>query len=135
MAFAKNKEERIEQKTKQIAHRIKLKKRLEKAKTKDSLKDHYPLSKNEESPKSVPHHHQANKPNPFKKPLEKAQKVNFQKEQAEFERQIMVKRYRQKIFEGKNKRRLDKALLYKKTSRGQPVLSHQITHLLSKIQK
>jgi hypothetical protein len=133
MSFAKNKEERTDQKQKQIAHKIKLKKRLEKAKSKISPTDYIPNEEREEQ-KSA-HSHQLTKPNPAKRHLEKAKKENFRKDQEEFERQIMEKRRQQKISEGKNRRRREKHLLYKKTTKGQPLLSHQITHLLSKIQK
>jgi hypothetical protein len=131
MSFAKNKEERIDQKQKQIAHKIKLKKRLEKAKAKISPAD-YTNNEEREEQKST---HQLTKPNPAKRHLEKAKQENFRKDQEEFERLIMEKRRQQKISEGKNRRRREKHLLYKKTTKVQPLLSQQITHLLSKIQK
>lgn len=111
-----------------IAHKIKLKKRLEKANSKVSRD-----SRHFEEFESRKQGHNEIKPNPAKKALEKAKQIGLQNEQAQFEKDLKEKERQRQIIECKKKRRLEKGLLFKKNKNGQPNLSNQINHLLSKL--
>ena len=138
------KSKKVLEKDQKLAHRIKLKKRLEKAKLKLSssaattLNDNYINIEEDEncvSGKKIQKKHEERKPDPAKKALEKAKQIQLQKEQAEFERKLHEKKRQKQIIATKKRRKGEKDLLFKKTKRGQPILSNQISHLLSKISK
>lgn len=132
------KEKKVFEREQKIAHRIKLKKRLEKAKHKlninvskqDVQNDELVVTRNVKEVK-----HEVKKPDPAKKALEKAKQIQLAKEQAEFERKLKEKQRQKQFLETKKRRKDEKGLLFKKTKRGQPVLSNQIGHLLGKISK
>ena len=161
-----SREKTLWEKKQKVAHRIKLKKSLEKAKLKvgndvfaypeeqvedkrDEMKDDKRDDKKvqvkeddkreekgeDKRKQQQQRQHHSHKPDPARKALEKAKQVHLQREQAEFERGLKEKQRQKQIKETHKRRRQEKATLFKRTKRGQPVLSNQIAHLLGKIDK
>jgi hypothetical protein len=75
------------------------------------------------------------KPDPAKEAKELGRNCQFEREQRQFEQDLERKRRQRQLQECKHRRAQEKKVMYKRNATGQLLLSHQVSHLLTKIQQ